>query len=232
MVALFVLLTIVLLLTIDYFVQRAQLRKAAVLQPAGAAAPQPAAIPLPMAVDRIPKGVFLDPGHTWVQLEPSGALRVGADLFPAAVLGRVDALEVQPAGAHVRRGDPIAVLRRGGRALTLRAPVDGVIQRVNEEARKDPSRLARDPFGGGWLYWITPEAIAPALKTMLVAEEATGWIRRELNRLRDFMSSLALQPAPAGATLHDGGLPAEGLSETLDEASWDRLVDEFFPETR
>lgn len=229
MVALFVLLTIIVLLTIDYFVQRAELSKIPASQLAAARAaalPQPAWLNTP--VDRVPLGVFLDPGHVWLQLDTSGAVRLGSDMFPMAALGRVDKVEVKPVGSVVRRGDAVASLTRGRRTLSLRAPVDGVVTRVNEEAGRDPSRLEQDPFGQGWLLWLSPKNLAPSLKTMRVAEEAGAWLREQLQRLRDFVATGAVPNQLAGATLQDGGLPIDGVANHLDDDRWKLLVDEFF----
>jgi len=236
MVALFVLLTIIALLTIDYFVQRAELKKAkataqvAQWVPAHAAqAARASATRSPIPIDRIPSGVFVDPGHVWVQLEPSGALRVGADMIPAALLGRPDRVELKAEGTEVRRGDPIATLIRGARSLTLRAPVDGVVTRVNAVAQSTPERLQDDPYGQGWLLWLAPRDLSAALKRMFVAEEATAWAREQLQKLRDFVAAGSADAQLVGATLQDGGAPIEGLTDHLDDARWKQLVDEIFP---
>lgn len=235
MVPLFVLLTIITLLTIDYFVQRAERRK---VQAANAllarmpetTAPRAAPVPRPTPpLDEIPAGVFLDPAHVWVQLEPSGALRVGADRMPLAALGRPDRIQMVAEGTAVRKGDPLATLFRGRRSVVLRSPVDGVVTRVNSDARSDPDRLRDDPFGQGWLYWLDPRDLAPALKRMRVAEEARAFARRQLQDLRDFMLASTPGDRLVGATLQDGGAPVEGLSEHLDDESWNLLVEQFFP---
>ena len=230
MVALFVIFTIITLLTIDYFVQRSQLAKA---KAAGAAARwEPAAAPVRpvVAVDDVPAGVFLDAGHVWAQLEPSGALRVGVDRMPIAVLGRPDRIEVRPEGTTLRAGDPLVTLVRGGRKVVLRSPADGVVARVNAEA--DPERVQDDPYGRGWLYWITPKDVAPALKRMFVAEEAKTWVRGQLASLREFLAAGAGQGQLVGATIQDGGPLVEGVSDQLDDERWNRLVAEFFPAAR
>jgi glycine cleavage system H protein len=235
-VALFVLLTIVILLTIDYFVQRAEVKRAkatdlaAHREPALAAGTaRPSVARSPIAIDRIPSGVFVAPGHVWVQLETSGALRVGADAIPAALLGRPDRIEVEREGTQVRRGDRIATLRRGARSLTLRAPVDGIVTRVNAETEARPERLQDDPFGQGWLLSLAPRDLAPALKRMFVAEEAAAWVHEQLRELRDFMAAGTADSRLAGAELQDGRAPIEGLANHLDDARWQQLVEEMFP---
>ncbi|MBZ5638757.1 MAG: glycine cleavage system protein H [Acidobacteriia bacterium] len=232
MVALFVLLTIIALLTIDYFVQRSDLRKAgATVRPAGTESAQlaPAVARSPIRIDKVPAGVFVDPGHVWVQLEPTGTLRMGADSIPAALLGRPDRIDLEHEGTQLRRGDRIATLSRGTRSLTLRAPVDGIVTRVNAEAQASPARVQDDPFGQGWLLGLAPRDLAPALKRMFVAEEATVWAREQLQKLRDFMSAGSANSQLVGATLQDGGAPVEGLADHLDDTRWKQLVDEIFP---
>jgi glycine cleavage system H protein len=234
MVALFVVLTILLFLTIDYFVQRAEVRHAVAGVGAGQSQltlvlePQPVKVRTPFPIERIPRGVFFDSGHTWVQLEPSGKLRLGADMLPVTVLGDLQQVEVQPVGTMVRKGEPVVTLRRGERAIILRAPVDGVIEEINPEVQEDPSRLRHDPFNGDWLCRLSPKRLAPELKRMFVGEEAVAWMRRELLRLRDFLAPLTEQGGLAGATLQDGGLPIDGLADLLDDQAWAKFVDEFF----
>lgn len=230
MVALFVLFTIITLLTIDYLVQRAELKKTKA--PAAAADWVPPVVPVrPIAaIDDVPSGLFLDPGHVWAQLEPSGALRVGLDRMPLAVLGRPDRIEVRPEGTTLRAGDPLVTLFRGARKVVLRSPADGVVARVNAEA--NPEQLEQDPYGRGWLYWLTPRDVAPALKRMLVAEEARAWARGQLARLREFLATGGTGAQLVGATIQDGGALVEGLSDQLDDERWQRLVDEFFPAAR
>ena len=63
-------------------------------------------------------------------------------------------------------------------------------------------------------------------RAMKVAEEAASWERAELARMRDH---LVVQLAgDVGATMHDGGPPAEGVADQLDEQQWNNLVGAFF----
>jgi glycine cleavage system H protein len=232
MVPLFVILTIIVFLTVDYFVQRAELDKV------GAAAARSPATPgtMPVAaacgphapIDQIPRGLFFDLGHTWSHLEPSGSLRMGVDRLAPALLGLPVAVELVPSGTHVHPGDTLARLRGRTRSVALRSPVDGVIDEVNQAVVTDPLLAAKDPFGTGWLYRLTPSRLAPAVKAMLVGEEASAWMRREVARLRELVSGVVASGRFAGATLPDGGLPIEGLAERLDPQAWAEVVDACF----
>jgi glycine cleavage system H protein len=232
MVALFVVLTIITFLTIDYLVQRAEGRRAGAAGLAAGLAATPA-VPAPAAavalpLERIPPGLFFDRGHTWAEIEPTGSVRIGADPIAATLLGEPEAIELPAAGARVARGEPIARIRRGGRELVLRSPADGVIEAVNRELAIDPARLPRDPFGASWLVRFAPGGLAAVVKSMLAGDEALAWLREEMVQLRDTIALLGGGHALAGATLQDGGLPAAGLAAELDPDDWARIAVTFF----
>jgi hypothetical protein len=88
--------------------------------------------------------------------------------------------------------------------------------------------MLEDPFGEGWLYVLSPKRLGPALRGMLVGDEAVGWMREELARLRASIAGIASADALVGATLPDGGVPLDGLAGRLDEPQWDQVSDAFF----
>jgi len=178
-----------------------------------------------LAPDHVPAGIFLGPGHTWLRLD-GGAVRIGAGGLPLELLGGLDRAELKPAGTEVRRGEPVAVLRRGERTVTLPSPVDGTIAGVNPEVEADPQQVARDPFAGGWLLKVLPRGLDGAVKQMFVAEEAVDWMRRELQRLRDAVAGFGT--VSAVPTLPDGGLPVAGLAAAIPDQEWNELNTQFF----
>ncbi|MBC8329016.1 MAG: hypothetical protein H8E31_09745 [Planctomycetes bacterium] len=239
MFVLLVLLTFVAALTVDYLVQRSEARREAlvmasdpVVHPRAAVLPTPAqrrgAPRIADELSRLPAGLFLSPGHDWLQLESSGSIRLGTDRLALALLGGVDRLELLPAGSVVHQGDPLATLHFGSRSIVLRAPLEGVIDEVNTLVGADPQRLARDPFEEGWLYRLHARSLAEALRGMKVAEEATAWMGSELSRVRDFATGLG-QGARVSATFRPGGSPVPvGIASDLGASDWKKLVDRFY----
>ena len=225
MVAILVLLTIIVFLTIDYLVERA---RAPGTVPVPATAFQPLSVRAPADIAELPGGVFVGPGHAWMELRPTGAVRLGADRVPLTLLGGVDEVEVAPPGSVLHRGDAAAVLRKGGREVKLRTPVDGEVTAVNADVEGRPESLAEHPFGRGWLVTLRPRDLGASLKRMFIAEGAVEWMRRELGRLREALVGLGDGGALAGATLPDGGLPVEGLAGRLSDEAWRSLTAELF----
>jgi glycine cleavage system H lipoate-binding protein len=232
MVPILVLLTIITCLTIDYFAERAALRRAARASPALAkgGVPRPVSVRAPEDLTRVPAGVFVGPGHSWMELEPEGAVRVGVDRVPLTLLGGVEAIEAAPPGTEVRYGEPLATLRRGARSIAIKSPVDGVVTAANPLAAANPARIAQEPFGLGWLVSLEPRDLGAALRRLFVAEEARAYLREQLSRLRDFLVGLSMagRESLATATLPDGGLPVEGIAERLSDEDWRELAERFF----
>lgn len=231
MVAILILATIITCLTVDYFAERAALRRAA---REGVSLPErPVSVRTPEDLTRVPAGVFVGPGHSWLELEPAGSVRVGVDRVPLSLLGGLEAIEAVPVGTAVRPGDRLAVLRQGERGLELRSPVEGTVTEVNPIASFNPARIRQEPFENGWLVRVAPRDLGGTLRRLFVAEEARAFLREELSNLRDFLVGLSLAGrgslgSPAMATLPDGGLPVDGLAGRLSDGEWRELTERFF----
>jgi glycine cleavage system H lipoate-binding protein len=153
-------------------------------------------------------------------------VRVGIDDFARRLLGRLDRIEAAPAGVALARQDAAFVVHQGGKSVGFAAPVEGVVTAVNGAALAEPESVRRDPYGGGWLVTLEPKRLAASLRELRVGEEAGRWMREEVARLRDFLAVQAPEGA-LGATLQDGGEPADGLLEHLDAPAWERFESEF-----
>lgn len=213
MLILSVVLVIVLFISIDYAVEKRQMQRALARKAMLAEIP----------IDEIPAGLFLQKGHIWQQVERDGQVRMGADMLPISALGDVDYVEVAQVGEKVKVGDPIVVLSHKGKDIVLRSHTEGVVRAVNAAALDDPAGISEDPYGDGWLVKMEPMDTSKATFGAKIGSAAREWIREEFANFRDMLANLA-SSGMAPATLQDGGLPAPGLSEHLDEESWKRVA--------
>lgn len=212
MVALFVIGTIVLFITVDLVYQKVAARKAET-EAAGATVS-------PRKLPHVPAGIFLSPQHAWMCVSPNGRVTVGADDFIRSAVGEVDQVSLPEPGARVKRGDVLAVLSRGGKSVKILSPASGQVHSVNSELALHPHRIAESPYGDGWLCSIAPTALAEDLRAMRVAEDAAGWMKSEIERFTQFLSSrIRLSPAYA-AVMADGGEIIEGPLGELPENCW------------
>lgn len=222
MTVLFVIATIFLFLTVDWFLERRRSRLGAV-EAAAAAIPQPAMDPYPV---RVPDGIFFAPSHTWLNLYPSGKLRLGIDDFIARLVTRPEVILLKNAGEKVAKGEPIILLKENDHLLTVRSPLAGEILEANEELSRNPAYLRERLFGDGWGYTIKPETVSE-LKQMMIGGESRTWIRDEFRRLRNFFATQSTNGTLQPAFLQDGGTPAAGVLDTMDERVWHGFEEEF-----
>jgi glycine cleavage system H lipoate-binding protein len=168
---------------------------------------------------RYRRGAYYAPNHTWLAPRRRGELEVGIDDLAQRLLPSATSVDLPRPGMQVHRGDPIAVIHAGGRAIRVGAPVDGTILRVNPKVRRDPDLVKAEPYGRGWLFSVAP-ADGDYLR-LPQDREADGWLRAERARLvRLVEDELGLAAADGGELL----APAPSL---LGEESWRRVVQLF-----
>jgi len=220
MTPILVVATIIFFLSMDWVVQRVRARKAAAL-----AAPPPQAIDKTYPL-RIPAGVFFAKSHTWLNLFPSGKVRLGVDDFVGSVLDDPEVSFMRTIGEHVDKGDPLLLLSEGDRQLIIRSPISGEIVALNPEIERNPSVMRKMLFSNGWAYTIQPKR-AEELRALMLGEESRTWMGIEFRRLRDLLAGAGAQGALAPAALQDGGVPVAGLLRHLGASEWKKFEDEF-----
>ncbi|MCS7183304.1 MAG: glycine cleavage system protein H [Thermoanaerobaculum sp.] len=208
MTAILVILTILLAVAVDVALVALRRRRAA--------PPQPAL--QPMAEPRVPPAVFLAPSHAWAHLATDGTVRLGADDFLCQLVGTVEAVKAPPPGTRVARGEPLFTLCVGSKEVAVPAPFPGEVVAVNPLVVDKPYLAGRDPYGVGWIVSLWTRDLTQALQSLHIGAQATGFLRREMERLHEFLTQ-RWTPHQA-AVLADGGMPLRGCLQSLDEASF------------
>ena len=185
----------------------------------------PAKTLLPMAEPVAPPGVFLHPAHAWARLSTDSSIRVGIDTFLAGVIGDIDDVELPPRGAQVKRGERLFRLRAGERMLDVLSPIEGEVIGAHAETESRPWSVAMDPYGVGWVVSMRSAQPKEGLVALKTGPAATAFLREELRRWTDFVSSrtrVGGQPV-----LADGAMPVRGAAAQLDDADWGEFVRSF-----
>jgi len=148
--------------------------------------------------------------------------RVGVDEFAAALMGRIERVELPKPGTWLRQGQKAFTFYRDGEKTEVLSPTEGEVVEVNREIAADASLLRKDPYGSGWLLMVNVPDEETVSRNMVPAGMVRHWMRDAVERL------YSLQPQLAGAVAADGGRPAEDLFAALPGASWRDLTAEFF----
>jgi glycine cleavage system H protein len=175
---------------------------------------------------RLPDGIFFTQSHTWLNLFPSGKLRLGIDDFIERLLEHPNLTFLKSQGDAITRGEPIIALTSKGRTLFVHAPIEGKILEVNEQLSDHPELAEKNFFGDGWTYTIKPNSLSQ-LKDLLLGDETRSWIRDEFRRLNDFLAHATTIGGAEPLLLQDGGLPVPGVMKQMDANTWKEFEQKF-----
>src|SRR5271165_4422609 len=104
-----------------------------------------------------PKKLRFATTHEWASLE-GGICTIGISKFAVEQLTDVVYLDLPDVGDHVFAGESFGEVESVKAVSDLYSPVDGEVTVVNEKLINDPSAVASDPYGEGWLIKIKVEA--------------------------------------------------------------------------
>lgn len=165
------------------------------------------------------EGAYYAPNHTWLAPRSAGDFDVGIDDIARKIIPGSSSVELPKAGTRFHKGDPIAVVRAGGREVMISAPLDGEVTRVNSTIKSDPSLVRAESYGRGWLFSFAP-ADAGYLR-FPSGYEAAGWLAREKARLSSFIEG------ELGIAAADGGELTTPVPAALGEEGWRKVVATF-----
>lgn len=220
MTVLLVLATFLVFIVLDYAMNR---NKQAAVAPA--VAPQPVAAAIGgdfVGGFHVPTSLGYHPGHSWMVRERKNVVRVGADEFAAALLGKIEKVELPKPGTWVRQGQKVLSFYRDGVKTEMVSPTEGEIMEVNTEILNNPALLRQDPYGKGWLVSVHVPDEENTGRNLVPKGLIAQWMRDAVERL------YAEQPMLAGAVAPDGGRPADDVFAALPEANWKDLTGEYF----
>jgi glycine cleavage system H protein len=122
----------------------------------------------------LPDDLRYDEHHQWARWDDP-VWRCGLSSYQAEAAGSLVFVGLPVPGSSVRAGDEIGSVESGKWVSSLFAPVDGVVEAVNQALHDDPETVNRDPYGEGWIFSLRPTAELSGL----TAEEYAEVIRRE-----------------------------------------------------
>ena len=219
MTVILVLSTFLVFIVIDFVLSR---KKAVQTEEADESAALPELGPNYVEGFLVPDRLQYHPGHSWALRERKRLTRVGVDEFAAALLGRIERIEVPAPGTWLRQGQKAFSFYRDGEKTEVLSPTEGEVVEVNPDVAADPSLLRKDPYGAGWLLMVHAPDEETMSRNLIPTGMVRSWMQNAVERL------FALQPQLAGAVAADGGRPADDLLAGLPDTSWKQVTAEFF----
>src|SRR5205807_6869732 len=97
-----------------------------------------------------PKTLRYSPSHEWANLD-GDTCTLGITKFAVEQLTDVVYIELPDVGDHVFKGDSFGEIESVKAVSDLYAPVNGEVIEINKKLENDPSAIATDPYGAGWM---------------------------------------------------------------------------------
>jgi glycine cleavage system H protein len=109
-------------------------------------------------MSNIPEDLKFTRSHEWVKQIGDGITEFGISDHAQNALGDLVFVELPEIGRALKAGDSCAVVESVKAASDVYAPLSGTVVAVNDQLRHTPELINRDPYGGGWLVRLRPEA--------------------------------------------------------------------------
>jgi glycine cleavage system H protein len=217
MVALLVLATFAVFITLDVLLNREKYK----FRVAEAPVRERVRAPVVSGV-ALPESLSYHPGHTWAIEQGNGRIRIGLDELAASLLGKLERVEVPSRGRWVSQGERGWTVHTDRGGVSMLAPADGEVVGVNDKALAEPELVSRDPYGEGWLLEIFSRDAQASFRNLLSGNLARRWMEESMAELRRLLSPHAL------ATALDGGRIAPEMGRELPPEKWLELTRQFF----
>jgi glycine cleavage system H lipoate-binding protein len=217
MVAIFVVLTFLLFIGVDFLVLRAQKKEHPAFASESSAVFSKRNIFAPLEV-------YLSAGHTWAKAIKESLVRIGVDDFAAKALGRMQLVSLVSEGSFVKQGEPVFEGRIHGKSVYFRSPIDGKVRSVN---RSLEGRAVENPYDEDWGIEVEANNLTENEKSLKSGKQGSAWLKEEFTRLKDFLSVNTANSELAGLTMADGGNVTEGAVSNLNEQAVKSFENEF-----
>ena len=168
------------------------------------------------------KGIFVHPGHAWVEVLQPSLVAVGTDDFVRSVFGSIEKLTLPEQGTLIQQGGKAWMLNRGERELIQTSPISGRVMEVNKELKSDPQLLSQKDTGRSWILKGKPIRLKTELQNLLHGNVLSRWNQAVKDQL---VATLTTARFPV---LQEGGEIKPDLGDELTSEQWEKVIREFF----
>ena len=221
MVVALVVMTFLLLVAHDYYLQRRQARHMEAKNPAPDLRELAGISPMTTVGGfKAPAHLAYHPGHTWAMKESRQVVRIGLDDFAARVMGQIDQIDLPARGRWLRQGERGWTISRGSHRFEMLSPIEGEVIDINPEILRNPSLAHDHPYDLGWLVAVNAPGMDGNMRNLLHGRVAQRWMEESVGALHTRLSD------GAEARLQDGGQAIGDVLSLVPEFQWEKFVQE------
>ena len=167
-------------------------------------------------------GVFVHPGHAWLEVIEPNLVAVGADQFTKSVFGSVEELSLPKPGTVIQQGGKAWNLKRGTRQLAQTSPISGRVVKINQYLVQNPQLLVQKETEKNWMLKVRPIRLKTELQNLLHGNVMRRWNQAVKEQL---VATLTTAEFPV---LQEGGEIKSDMGDELTPQQWEKIAREFF----
>lgn len=129
----------------------------------------------------MPEELVYEKNHYWIK-QDGDLLVMGMDDFAQKLAGEIVYVQLPDDGKKIKLGKKFAKVESGKWLGKVYAPVNGVIDSVNEELEENPGLINEDCYGKGWMYKIKANDASELDNLIKGADAIEAWINEEADK--------------------------------------------------
>ena len=169
----------------------------------------------------IPGGVFISEGHCWLNIQQDGSAKIGMDDFSKKIIGSVDDVDFPTVGTQIKAGSPLFIIRQGDRKATFKAPISGIVTKINNEIKDEIDLLDFTTYKNNWFVQVDSNNLDEELQNLKIGNTAVQFYQAEIDELKKWSKEYLKQ---FGAMKSDEELVD---FNKLDNRTFDEMVYKF-----
>ena len=105
---------------------------------------------------KLPEQLKYTAEHLWVRREDNGLCYAGITDYAQDLLGDIVFVEAPAPGQKLEAGKPCGLVESVKTGSDLHAPLDGIVEAMNENLQQQPEQINEDPYKA-WIFSFRPE---------------------------------------------------------------------------
>jgi glycine cleavage system H lipoate-binding protein len=164
----------------------------------------------------------------WIKTEERTAI-IGLNSFIRNLLPQNISFIFPVIGSKIKQGHPIFWLSIGNNIISIKAPVSGIVKKVNNNSINFLNNISDSEYDEGWLVSISLSNFEKEKYKLCNFDQITINTAKEADRIeKNFLSAVQDNYSNIGPTMHDGGAETNDIYGMLGESRYLELINSLF----
>lgn len=106
----------------------------------------------------VPEHLRYTKEHEWVEFLDTGKIRFGITDYAQAALGDIVFIQMPSVGDQISSGKVCGEVESTKSVSEIFAPIDGVIETINDSLNQAPELMNQAPYQDGWIATVSSSA--------------------------------------------------------------------------